>query len=162
MIIEVLLGGALSIVGGFIATTVQGRQAQKIRMSEVVAERKVETNRQAYVHMKRIQTLLDSEPDFTKPHNYMITNEDWFFENRLFLPDPYPALWISIRNSMQTTMRQQSDGRGTPESLTNAQVAIDKWAAQAIDAIYDEMRLSRIEVRSVPKSPANESGSTSS
>ena len=151
--LEVLLGGALSIVGGFVAANIQSRQAQKIRMSEVVAERKVEMNRQAYVHMKKIQTIIDANSSLEKVRSYMVENEDWFFENRLFLPGLFPDKWFSILRASEQSLREQADGRGTPTSLTEDQEAVGKWAAQAIDIIYSEMGLRRIRVRRVDREP---------
>ena len=97
-----LLGGALAIIGSWSATWFQLRNTRKNRMNEIVAERKVTANGQAYKYAKEIEA---STIQITSPKDVLakiLSLEEWFFTNRLFLPGRFPAKWLTIRNDLNT------------------------------------------------------------
>ena len=55
---SVLLGAILSTFGGAAVIWVQAKFARRTRMDELIAEKKVEANKQAYSRIKVIESML--------------------------------------------------------------------------------------------------------
>lgn len=85
-------------MGGWGALYFQLRYSRKIRMNEITAERKVTANAEAYKHTKYIETF--PQRSAQEILAVMLSHEEWFFNNRLFLPGKFPAKWLSIRNDL--------------------------------------------------------------
>ena len=82
---DTIFGGLLAILGGWGTVWYQSRNARKRRMDELMADRKIEANAQAYSNTKELQShLLQSDTDTS--YGIILSQEEWFFENRLFLP----------------------------------------------------------------------------
>ena len=80
---DTLLGGLLAILGGWSATWYQLRNARKNRMDEIIAERKVTANAQAYSYAKEIESsLIQNDP--TETFQLILSREEWFFNNPYF------------------------------------------------------------------------------
>ena len=145
--LKILLGGLLAILGGLIATWYQVKKMRKIRMEEVIAEKKVDANNEAYIRIKNIvlqlaqSTLQDVQRIFKE-------NETWFFSNRLFLPGKFPNKWITIRNKVHEAIRLEKQPEKANE-LALLKKALINTANKAIDEIYKEMELERIEVEEI-------------
>ena len=82
---ETILGGVLAIIGGWGAVWYQSRNARKRRMNELMADRKIEANAQAYSYTKEIQShLLQSDTETT--YQVILSKEKWFFVGWLWSP----------------------------------------------------------------------------
>jgi len=145
--LKVLLGGLLAILGGLIATWYQAKKARKIRMDEVIAEKKVTANAEAYAKMKDIQSqlALSTLQDVLK---VLLENESWLFGNRLFLPGKFPDKWLTIRNNVNEAMKLEKQPEKADE-LAYLKKVLPKIANEAIDIIYKDMELERIEVKKI-------------
>jgi len=143
--LETLIGGLLAIVGGWSATWYQLRNARKNRMDEIIAERKVTANAQAYAYAKDIQSSL-IQNDLPDTLQRILSREAWFFNNRLFLPGTFPAKWLSARNDLQKLIRWQQDTTKTSEEKNALEERIQTSVTEAIDEIYKDMNLTRIEI----------------
>ena len=144
--LELLLGAFLAILGGWGAIWFQQRYARKIRMDEITAERKVTANAEAYAYVKEVKSsLLQKNTEDTL--KLVLAREEWFFSNRLFLPGKFPAKWLSIRNDLHRLKRWQGGASKTPEEITALEEQIEQSATDAIDEIYEDMNLERIELR---------------
>jgi hypothetical protein len=86
---QTLLGGLLAVVGGWGALYFQLRYAKKNKMDEIVAERKVTANAQAYSFTKQIRHLLKREGPKSSL-NKILHHEEWFLNNRLFCRGNFP------------------------------------------------------------------------
>jgi hypothetical protein len=140
---DTLLGGVLAILGGWGAAWYAARKARENRMNEIVAERKVSANAEAYSHVKEIQSLfLQSSPEDTL--KCIMDREAWFFSTRLFLPGEFPAKWLAVRNDLHKYVRWQLDQSKTVEEKTKLDEKISGALAEAIDEIYKDMKLNRI------------------
>jgi len=144
---ETLLGGFLAILGGWGAIWYQLRNTRKNRMDEVTAERKVTANAQAYAYMKHIQSSFIQQ-DIKTTLNAILSHEQWFFDNRLFLPGQFPEKWLSVRNDISTLSRWENTPSKTPEQLEEMDKRIEKNISEAIDEIYKDMDIKRIELSS--------------
>jgi hypothetical protein len=142
---ETVLGGLLAILGGWGAIWYQLRNTRKNRMAEITAERKVTANAQAYAYTKQIDSSL-TQRDTRDTLNLILSREEWFFNNRLFLPGKFPARWLSIRNDLYKLSRWQTDPSKSPEEITALEERIQTSATEAIDEIYKDMNLQRIEL----------------
>lgn len=56
--IEVIIGGLLAIIGGMVATWFQAKNARRIRMDEIIAEKKIAANNEAHIRIKTIESML--------------------------------------------------------------------------------------------------------
>lgn len=143
---DTLLGGLLAILGGWGAIWFQTRNARKNRMDELTAERKVAANAEAYRYAKEIEGMLiqSSTEDTLKR---VLSLEEWFFSNRLFLPGVFPAKWLSIRNNLSKLSRWQKSSSKSVEEISALEIETQNSVAEAIDEIYKDMNLSRIEIK---------------
>ena len=140
-----MLGGLLAILGGLVATWIQSRNARKKRMEEITAERKVSANAQAYSHAKAIQSTF-SQASPQKALGLILKHEEWFFNNRLFLPGDFPAKWLSVRNDLSKLVNLQNDSTINDKDISTLESKIVKSVNDAIDEIYKDMNLKRIEL----------------
>jgi hypothetical protein len=100
-LLSALIGGSLAIVGGLIGAIYAARTVRKTRMEELIAERKITADAEAYSALKEFQGLfIQAAPEVT--NKALQAREEWFFNNRLFFPGKFPALWLSIRNDIQS------------------------------------------------------------
>ncbi len=142
---DTLLGGLLAIVGGWSAIWYQLRNARKSRMDEIIAERKVTTNAQAYSYAKDIESSL-IQNDLPDTLQRILSREEWFFNNRLFLPGTFPAKWLSARNDLHKLIRWQKDTTKSAEEKDALEERIRTSITDAILEIYKDMNLKRIEI----------------
>lgn len=140
---DTLLGGLLAILGGWGAAWYAARNARENRMNEIVAERKVSANAEAYSNVKEIQSrFVQSSPEDTLRR--MMDCEAWFFSTRLFLPGEFSAKWLAVRNDLHKFARWQQDQSKTVEEKTKLSENISSTLTEAIDEIYKDMKLNRI------------------
>ena len=142
----VLLGGLLAILGGLIATWIQLKNVRKVRMEELIAERKVQANAEAYGHLKRIEGsfIAQSHEDTIA---LVMSLEEWFFANRLFLPRLFPEYWLSMRGDLHRRIRWEEDSSKSPGELSAVENAIQLAMTGAIYEIYKDMDLKQIDMK---------------
>jgi len=143
---ETLLGGLLAVLGGWGSSYLHIRYARKNKMEEVVAERKVTANAQGYSYMKEIISLFNQENPKVALDK-ILSHEEWFFNNRLFLPGEFPSKWLSVRNDLRKLVGRQKGNIGTTEELTNIDKQIESTCTEAIMEVYKDMNLKPISVR---------------
>ena len=143
---ETLLGGFLAILGGWGAIWYQLRNTRQNRMDEVTAERKVTANAQAYAYMKQIQSSHIQE-NTESTLAAILSHEQWFFDNRLFLPGEFPKKWLAVRSGLGTLARLERVPSTPPDEITNVESRIDDAILDAINEIYEDMNIKRIELR---------------
>lgn len=136
---EILLGGVIALAGSWGAIYFQLKHTRKNRMNEVVAERKVESNAKAYSNIKSLQaSFVQSTLD--ESLQFMYDNEEWFFDNRLFLPGEFPELWMEVRTDLRKLIRERE--LDTPsEELVELDEKITKTIDRAVLEIYKDMEM---------------------
>ncbi|MFQ6089017.1 MAG: hypothetical protein ACE5K0_08985 [Candidatus Methanofastidiosia archaeon] len=110
------LGGA--IIGGIVVFLVQRHLQKKefkhqlelqrrefekkrnLKKDEIIAGKKVKANQEAYVRIKKVESLIVAKFVLTEASNYIDKQEKWLFNNRLFLPGRFPDKWLLIRNNI--------------------------------------------------------------
>lgn len=151
--LQVLVGGLLAILGGILGMWLQARYTRRIRMDEVTAEKKITTNAEAYTRMIKIASMLRQSTN-EETYSIIIDDQSWFFNARLFLPGKFPNKWISIRNGLSKALRLEkmlSGNQTLADELTELETHLDKLADEAINEIYKEMNLPKIEIELPPK-----------
>jgi hypothetical protein len=143
-IIGIILGGMLAIVSSFIAIWYQAKKTRKIRMDEVIAEKKITANAEAYEKMKYIASWLINK-SLKDVLDFIHQNQEWFFKNRLFPPDKFPNKWITIRNYVKRAIELENQKEKAIE-LDSLKKILIKTANDANLIIYEEMELEKIEV----------------
>lgn len=142
--IEVIIGGILAILGGMVSIWFQTSRARKNRMEEIIAEKKVQINAEAYSRMKEIEAMLIQE----SPKNTLktiIDHEVWFLNTRLFLPGKFPDKWLSIRKGLNKAVRLEGQPDKVDE-LTKLEKDLSNIAEEAILEIYEDMKIERIKI----------------
>jgi hypothetical protein len=137
-VLGAVVGGVLAIAGAYAGNWFQLRTTLRARMNQVIAERKVSANADAYRYMKVIELHLTEHTD-AEALAFMHRRENWMFANRLFLPSAFAETWRSLR----TTLRWISE---TPpvydsETLRRLRLQALKLARKAMREIYHDMDL---------------------
>lgn len=142
---ETLLGGLLAILGGWGATWYQAKNARRNRMAELTAERKILANGEAYAYTKEVASAL-IQADIREVATLMAQREEWFFRYRFFLPGTFPAKWLELRNVVHKLARRETTDSASPEDIESLHQRAESLAEQAIEEIYKDMNLKKIEI----------------
>ncbi|MGI0025419.1 MAG: hypothetical protein ACREA4_09795 [Nitrososphaera sp.] len=135
----------MAILGGWGAAWYQMRNARKNRMNEIIAERKVTVNAEAFAVSKDIEASL-IQKGVKDTLQRVLNQEEWFFNNRLFLPGNFPAKWLAIRTDLSQLARWLSDVNIETAEKVALETKIRNCITEAIDEIYKDMDLIRIKV----------------
>jgi len=142
-IAAVVVGGLISSLSGIAAVYFQAVSTKRKRMDEIMAERKVTADAEAYSRVKRLQGLLYENLDEAWAH--MCRSEEWFFNNRIFLPGNFPNKWITTRNWLSELVIWRRDNLKTPSEQVELLKKIEGITAEAIDEVYKDVGGKRIE-----------------
>jgi len=153
--LEVVIGGILAILGGIAGVWIQARFALDIKMDEIVAEKKVQANQEAYSRIKTIEAML-TQATLEDVKKQFYEYDDWFFNTRLFLPDNFPDKWLSIKSNLIKAIGLQRELPATADKLSNLEERLRKLKDEAIDAIYHDMNLSKIKVEGISEGKIKE------
>lgn len=143
---ETILGGLLAILGGWGATWYQAKNARRNRMEELTAERKILANGEAYAYTKEIASAL-IQADIRDVASLIAQREEWFFRSRLFLPGTFPEKWLELRNVILKLARRETSDSASPKDIESFQQRAESLAEQAIEEIYKDMNLEKIEIK---------------
>jgi len=134
-----VLGGA---VGPTIVFLLQYKTAKRIRMDQVLAEKKIKADSEAYTKMKKLASILISEKEIILSIKDFMKDQDWFFENRLFLPGKFPNKWMTIRNGFVKLFMLEDKS----EEAKKIRGQLSKKVDEAIREIYKDVGASEIKV----------------
>jgi hypothetical protein len=141
--LDTIIGGLLAIAGGVLAQLLTARMVRKTRMDELVAERKVDANAEAYSRAKQIQGMwTQASEEATRAA--VLSHEEWFFKTRLFLPGKFPELWMQARNDIQRYVFELHRPNRTDAHDAELQALSERIRAnlnQAILEIYADMKV---------------------
>lgn len=143
----ILLGGILAISGGVLTIWFQARSARKIKIDEIVAEKKITANAEAFAYVKKIQSMLIqfSSKDVLKE---ILSLEEWWLKSRLFLPGKFINKWLGLREGASKLARLEASASINPEEAVELQKELDRLANEALKEIYNDMNLEEIKVDS--------------
>lgn len=152
---EVIIGGILAILGGIAGVWIQARFALDIKMDEIVAEKKVQANQEAYSRIKTIEAML-TQATLEDVKKQFYDYDEWFFNVRLFLPDNFSDKWLSIKSNLIKAVGLQRGLPNTADELSKLEERLRKLKDDAIDAIYNDMKLSKIKVEGITEGKIKE------
>jgi hypothetical protein len=156
--LEIIVGGALAISGGIIGTWLQARFSRRAKMSEILAERRINADEEAF---KRILNIgghilsggpIEGAEEFEKHAN-------WFLENRLFLSGKLIGILMSLRLSLSKAARlakivgKEPGFDESPEKenemideLTKTEIRAGHLADQAVNELLRDMGLTEMTI----------------
>ena len=155
-IIYVLIGGfvgaLLASLGGFLAIWFQTKKARQVRREEIMAEKHIEANVEAFNQIKDLRSVMQqSTPE--QVLEWITRNEKWFCDSRLFLPGNFVEKWLSMRKycqrivKLKTTLAQIKDELrkgGIIDEMGECESYCTELAEKALDEIYSDMNISPI------------------
>ncbi len=142
-LLPVVVGGLLAIAGGIIGTIFKVKYAQRVKLQEEIALRKVVVFQAAYSKLKTLESLHGQGPEgsaFKEVMGY----EGWFWENRLFFPGEYAQVWIELKQALRILWRRQKHGDRAGTTIPKLESEVDNLIAKAIDEIYKETKTKRL------------------
>ena len=81
----------------------------------------------------------------------LLKYEQWFFDNRLFLPRKFPDYWLAGRNKLRQLQILEKVPDSDSKKLSDLAKEIDDLFDGAISEIYKEMNLEKIEISTIEK-----------
>jgi len=153
-ILLVLVGGVCAAFGGFVSMWYQAKKARKIRREEVIGEKQVEVYQQAAGVASNVQSRL-MQDTLEGTLQYVQLQGEWFWKNRLLLPQGFQNKWISLKSNLRKAVRmekaqeKQKDEDKREEqinTLVELQSFLDQLAEEAEKEILKELGLSLIEI----------------
>jgi hypothetical protein len=137
-ILAAAVGGLLAIAGGFAANWFQMRITLRMRMNQLIAERKVSADADALKYLKLIESHLAEHSD-AQALALMLGREDWLFGNRLFLPAGFAELWISLQTTLRWISEAPDEAARDFEDVHRLRVRALRYVKQAAQEIYHDM-----------------------
>jgi hypothetical protein len=149
--LNIILGGILAILGGIIGTWLQSKYARKIRMNQIIAEKRVTANEEAYVRMKIIESILH-QGDLKIALAKIAKDQEWLIRSRLYLPGRFPDMWFEIRNTLDSALELErklsiSDKEKAFNEIQKVKKRLQQLSHDSIIEIYKDMKLKPIELQ---------------
>ena len=154
MLIGVFIGALLATLGGFLAISYQARKARQIRREEIMAEKQIEANREAFNQITDLRSIMQqSTPE--QVLQWISQNEKWFLNSRLFLPGKFTEKWVAIQKYCQrivklnTTLSQIKDEMrkgGIIDEMSECESYCTQLADKTLDEIYRDMNVPPVAV----------------
>jgi hypothetical protein len=135
-VLVAFVGGVLAIAGAFAASWFQARITMRTRMNEVLAERKVTANADAYVYLKTIESRLAERND-AEALSLLMDQENWLMANRLFLPAAFTETWQALRQTLRWLA--DTSAAGDSETLRRLRLQALKFVKEAMRQVYRDM-----------------------
>ena len=145
-LLMVLLGGVLAMLGSVFTIRQQAQSARRVRMDERFAEKKVEVNAQAYKKAKTIEAML-LQCDTEQTLKQIDSDQEWFFDQRLFLPGQFPQKWLAVRGCLIQASVLERDLRDSdrPRVLALHQKA-ETLITDALREVYSDAGVKPMEI----------------
>ena len=154
VLIGVFVGALLAILGGFMAIWYQTKKARQVRREEIIAEKRIEANREAFSRIIDLRAvMLQSTPE--QVLEWIGRNEKWFFDSRLFLPGDFAEKWLAVRQycqrlvKLKTTLEQIKDELrkgGIIDEMVECESYCTQLTDKALGEIYRDMNISPIAI----------------
>ena len=160
----VLVGGLCAAFGGFFATWYLAKNSRRIRREEVIGEKQVEVYQKGARLSSQIQSLL-IQGTLEDARKFVQENNDWFWDNRLFLPQGFQDKWISIKSNLNKAVRlEKKQGEEADEKKRENQIKeleelesfIQELAQDAEKIVLSELGLRPIEIEKLLKKKQEE------
>ena len=152
VLIGLFIGAFLASLGGFLAIWYQAKKTRKVRREEIIAEKHIEANREAFNRITDLRSMmLQSTPE--QVLEWFGQNEKWFLDSRLFLPGDFVEKWLALGKycqrlvKLKTTLARINDEMrkgGIINEMRECESYCTKLADQALDEIYRDMNISPI------------------
>ncbi len=156
-IVPVLIGGFCAALGGFLSMWYAVTKARKIRMEEAIGEKKVEVYREALPLISHLRYSLIEDIPFDSL-KFVMSQEEWFWNSRAFLPNEFSDKWESVRINLlkaidldRSIQRSEKPDDNKVNELRSLELYIRQLAKEAERRIERELDLPPIKVHRLPK-----------
>ena len=155
----VLVGGLCAAFGGFISTLYKAKNAQKIKMEQIIGEQKVEVYKKALRLAGQLQSIL-IQGIYDDAIAFINQENPWVLENEILLPAKFAEYWHSLRLNLRAARRKEQVQGKLPdgeqrnqkiEMLGELDTFMDELAEEAEKEIRNELGLPPITIRRPPK-----------
>ncbi len=106
-ILLVLIGGACSASGGFLAAWYRARIAGEVKLQETIAQGKVAAYGKGLEFIGQLQSVLIQGTD-KDALDFLYDKGGWFADNLILLPHTFVENWRSIRLHLQSVIRKDT------------------------------------------------------
>lgn len=153
----VLVGGLCAALGGVLSTWYKAKKTCKIRMDEIIAEKKVEACEKALLLMGQLRPLLiEGIPeDWLR---FVFKQEEWFWNNRAYLPKEFSNNWLTIKLELRKAIRMEKaiykqtvTDENKADDLVDLESHIRQLAKEAEERIEREFHLQPIKIHRLKK-----------
>ena len=154
MLIGMLIGALLVTLGGFMAIWYLTKKARQIRREEIIAEKRIEANREGFNHITDLRSMMQQNTP-EQVLEWIGQNEKWFVNSRLFLPGKFVQKWLSIGKycqrlvKLKTRHMQMNDEMrkaGVLDEMRECESYCTRLADEALDEIYRDMDIAPIAI----------------
>ncbi len=163
-IISMLIGALLVILGGFLAIWYQAKKVRQIHREEIMAERQIDASRDAFSRITELRSvMLENTPE--QVLKWIVQNEKWFLDSRLFLPRNFAQKWLSIGKhcrrlvKLNTKLKEMTDELrkgGIIDEMRECESHCTRLAEEALDEIYRDMNIAPIAIEEPADEPENQ------
>ena len=138
--LQVIIGGFLAILGGLAATWHQARNARKIRIGEILAEKEIEARRRAHNEIIRLRSDL-LQCDNKQVLDRMDSDISWIVDLRPYLSSLFYDNWMSIRGSLKqaTTLEDTLKDLEGPQQRTDLVNKLSKYKPHCEKLAYEAL-----------------------
>jgi len=153
-IIQILIGGLLVSLGGFLAIWYQAKTIRRIRREDIMAERQIEANAEAFSRIADLRAvMLENTPE--QVLKWIGQHQKWFLDTRLFLPCKFAEKWLSIGKycrrlvMLSSKLKQMNDEMrkgGIMDEMCECESRCTKLADEALSEIYRDMNIPPIAI----------------
>ena len=146
--LKFILGAVSALAGSVITQILQARYAGKKKLDEIVAEKQIAACTDAYIMMKRVQSVLATRNTITEAalrealDFFLLDKEEWLLRSRLFLSGKFPDLWFAIRNDITVAIKMEINATGSAAYLKKHLLDL---VDEAINKLYLTLGLERIK-----------------
>ena len=143
-VILIVLGGLLASFSGIFGYRVQAGYARKKRFEELIAEKRFSVIPELYAKLKRTDGLLiQGGPKEVKDE--IMTNEEWYWQHRLFFPGNISQNWVELRTVLMQFELTMHHDKYDVERQKELQSQAELLLKQSLGEVIDEMKSSPLK-----------------
>ena len=140
--------------GGFLAMWYQAKKTRRVRREEMMAERQIEANADAFNHIVDLRFVMQQNTP-EKVLEWLGQNEKWFLASRLFVPSGFAGKWMAIGKycrrlvKLNAKLKQMDDEMrkgGIIDEMRECESYCSKLADEALGEIYRDMNIAPIAI----------------
>ena len=132
-----IIGAAITGVAMLLAQRLQAKSQLRLQRDQATYLRRVDAINEAYdkFTLFRSKFYADTIENTLKE---MLSNDDWFYKHRLFLPDEFVNIWEGVRKDLRRVVTLLKGGK--PKDATAVENDAEKTIVRGIEILQQEMK----------------------